>query len=296
MKSSNINPVKAYFLTINSKATIQSSHFRLKAFCLFTFSQADFDKCDWSALDYIKILTYMKHQKSLNLAFSSVNVTLSILKSVAMQAWQLSIINIENYMRIKTIRGIKGARVNKGFALSVDDVHLIKRNSDKCKRLVSRRNFAIFAVACGAGLRRVELARLNIENIQDDKLVIIGKNNKERAVYLSPFVKKALNDWLKVLNSEIGALFVRIFASGEMGERVGLLSVHRAIERIQENSGLPRFTTHDLRRTFATTLLDANADKFAVQRLLGHTSLNTTERYDRRGDRAAKAAIELLPF
>ena len=296
MESSKIDPVSAYFLTVNSKSTIQSSIFRLRGFCRFTFDNDDFSNCDWSQLNYIKILTFMKHQQALGLAFSSVNVSLSILKSVAQQAWKLGVIDIDCYMRIKTTKGIKGTRVNKGISLSVDDVNAIKKRCDNCGNKTDIRNFAIFALACGAGLRRIELARLNIENIQDDKLLIVGKNNKERVVYLSKFVKNALKKWFDIQKKESGALFVRIFASGELGKRVGILSIHRAIERIQKDSNLPRFTTHDLRRTFATTLLDANADKFAVQRLLGHSSLNTTERYDKRGERAAKAAIELLPF
>ena len=215
MRNTQINPVDAYFLTINSKATIQSSFFRLRAFCLFTFNNSDFDLCNWSDFSYIKVLSFKQHQRELGLAFSSINVTLSILKSVALQAWQLN---------------------------------------------------------------------------------IVGKGNKERTIYLRPFVQAALKSWLAINDNESGALFVRIFSGGKLGNRLGVLSIHRAIERIQSNTDLERFTTHDLRRTFTTTLLDANADKFAVQRLLGHSSLVTTERYDKRGERAAKAAIELLPY
>jgi integrase len=62
------------------------------------------------------------------------------------------------------------------------------------------------------------------------------------------------------------------------------------------NVKIKHFTMHDLRRTFATVLLDVGADKFAVQRLMGHSSLVTTELYDRRGEKAAIDAIKLLPF
>ncbi len=296
MESSKINPVSAYFLTINSASTIQSSIFRLRSFCQFTFNEVDFNQCDWNGLSYINVLSYMQHQRESGLAYSSINVTLSILKSVALQAWQLSVINIDEYMRIKTTKGLRGARVDAGRSLSVNEIQNIKKKCTSSDDKTAKRNFAIFALGCGAGLRRIELSRLDIENIHDDKLQVIGKGNKERVVYLNPFTQKAVKNWLDVRDSDSGALFVRIFANNKVGKRIGVLSIHRAIEKIQINSRADRFTTHDLRRTFATMLLDANADKFAVQRLLGHSSLNTTERYDKRGDRAAKAAIELLPF
>jgi len=296
MEISSINPVNAYLLTIHSPATIESCTSRLRHFCQFAFNNKKFDLCQWVDLNYIDVLGFMQHQRESGLVYASINVSLSIIKNVALQAWQLDIISIEQYMRIKTIKGLKGERIVAGRALSIEEVTRVKQAYNKADTPSKCRNYAIFALAVGTGLRRNEIFTLNIENFTGNKLIVTGKRNKTRTLYLSEFVKKAVDRWLFFHDEESGALFVRIFTSGNFGERIGEQSIHKAIESLQRGFDFDRFTTHDLRRTFATTLLDVGADKFAVQRLMGHSSLNTTELYDRRGEKAAKAAIDLLPF
>jgi site-specific recombinase XerD len=295
MNNPAISPASAYFLTINKSSTMNSSFYRLRNFCRFTFGHEDFDLCEWEYFSYIKILEFMQSQRE-QIAPSSINITLSVLKGVALQAWQLGFINVEEYMRIKTLKKLKSSRVDSGRSLSLDEINHLKRRYSLSSTKTDRRNFAIFAIGVGTGLRRSEISNLNIEQFNSDRITIKGKGDKERVIYLTAFVRKAIERWLKVRRAKKGALFVRVSASDGLGSRLLLQGVHSSIKKIQVDSGLAHFTSHDLRRTFATVLLDVGADKFAVQRLLGHSSLNTTERYDKRGDRAAKAAIELLPF
>jgi len=296
MNNNIISPADAYFLTINSIATKDSSFYRLRNFCMFTFNTPDFDLCKWGDLTYIKVLDFMCHQQKKELSFSSINVGLSLLKGVALHAWQLEVISIESYMRIKAIKKLKTSKLSSGRALSLEEIEILKQKHERATSVIEIRDFAVFALAVGTGLRRHELSKLDIEQFNSDKLIITGKGNKDRVVYLTPFVIKSVKRWLSVRNASKGALFARIFRDDTFGKRLQIQGIHGSIRKTQLNSGVAHFTTHDLRRTFATTLLDVGADKFAVQRLMGHELLSTTERYDKRGDRAAKAAIDLLPF
>lgn len=290
------NPVVAYFLTLTSKATVESYRFRLRSFCTFTFDQSDFDACDWRTLNYISVLQFIQFQLSRDRAHTTINVTLSALKSVALHAWQLEYISTDEYLRIKNIKNLKGTRLAAGRTLSIEEVSSLKGFFLSDDSPIKCRDYAMFALAAGAGLRRRELMLLDIEHINDERVIVHGKGNKVRTIFLTNFVRSAITRWFLIMNRATGPLFVRVLNSHITHRRIGVLSIHRTMERAVRLSGSARFTTHDLRRTFATTLLDVGADKFAVKQLMGHSSLSTTEIYDRRGDKAGKAAIELLPF
>lgn len=296
MNNAITNPVSAYFLSLNSKTTIDSSMFRLRVFCRYAFNTDNFDNCDWHKLTYVTVLEFMQYQQAEGLAHTSINVTLSTIKSVALQAWQLGFIDINEYMRIKSIKNKKGVRADTGRALSFSEIHDLKQHFLSCNSHDMRRNYAIFALACGAGLRRRELSLLNISDIKNGAVTVHGKGNKVRTVYLNDFVIAAVNRWLDVHQGTSKALFVRIFVNGRQGKRLSILSIHRAMEKVVAAASCERFTTHDLRRTFATRLLDLGADMFVVQRLLGHTSINTTEKYDKRGEAALRDTVSLLRF
>jgi len=291
-----LNPVTVYFLNLNSTTTINSYKFRIRGFCLFAFNVKDYLACDWSKLNYIKVLEFLYIQKELNRAHTSINVTLSAIKSVAFHAWQLNIISTDEYLRIKNIKCIKGQRLAAGRTLTLDEITKLRDFFISSNDVMMKRNYALFALACGAGLRRRELMHLNIEHILEDRIIVHGKGNKVREVFLSEFTKSAVVQWISELNNEKGALFMSVRNLNKEKNRISISGIRDAMLRIIKDSKCEHFTTHDLRRTFATILLDVGADKFAVQRLMGHSSLTTLEIYDRRGEKAAIDAIKLLPF
>ena len=108
--------------------------------------------------------------------------------------------------------------------------------------------------------------------------------------------KAALDAWLAVRGAEPGPLFWpaagrgRALVNGRMSDQAILLVLRK---RAKEAKVAP-FTPHDLRRTFIGDLLDAGADMAVVQRLAGHASVQTTARYDRRGEETKRRAAELL--
>jgi len=97
MENDFTNPVTVYFLSLNSITTINSYTFRIRGFCEFSFGIKDFLACDWSQLSYIKVLEFLSYQKKLDRAHTSINVTLSAIKSVAFHTWQLNKSSTDDY-------------------------------------------------------------------------------------------------------------------------------------------------------------------------------------------------------
>ena len=138
----------------------------------------------------------------------------------------------------------------------------------------------ITAVAIGGGLRRAELARLELEHYRDGVVTVHkGKRNKTRVVPLPQGAQAALNDWIAVRGDWPGPIFTRILR-GDHIQRVGLTAhaIQLIIDARRQAANVAPFTPHDLRRTFAGDLLDANVDISTVQKLLGHSSPATTRR------------------
>jgi integrase len=207
------------------------------------------------------------------------------------------IIDSITYSSIKSIKKYRGSPIDSGRALSLSEIKKVKEHFSKARNGRELRNYAIFALSVGCGLRRAEISSVNIEHINGRKIQVKGKGNKSRVTYLSNFTFEAITAWKNQLSQKKGALFVHITKGDRIKlERLGIKGIHHAIKSIQETCKLKSFTTHDLRRTFATTLLYANTDIFTVQDLLGHSDPMTTKRYDKRGEQGKIKAINSLPF
>lgn len=143
----------------------------------------------------------------------------------------------------------------------------------------ARRDVAVLTLLYGAGLRISEALGLKrSEAPQGDVIAITGKGRKDRVVPVLPAVRRAIDDYLAACPYSLpanGPLFV--------GARGGPLSprlVQRQMEGLRNALGLPDTATpHALRHSFATHLLAGGGDLRAIQELLGHTSLSTTQRY-----------------
>lgn len=285
------NPVDAYFLTI-SQSSLESYFFRIREFCRVTLGNADFDLCDWSEFRYTDLLKYIQYKQLQDVSYSSINTSIAIIKSVALHAWQLNLISIDEFTKIKYVKKLRGYKLPSGRVLNLDEIQIIKRHYFERTSEIDIRDFAIFALGVGAGLRRKEITLLKIEDIKKNNLLINGKGNKQRLVPLTMFVKLAIKRWLDIRRAKRGTLFV----SSSSGKGISIQVVHRSCRRIVKKTRGKEFTAHDLRRTFATILLDNGADIYAVQMLLGHSNPSTTRKYDRRGEKIKAAAVELLPF
>src|SRR5262249_46465524 len=122
-----------------------------------------------------------------------------------------------------------------------------------------------------------------------------GKGNKDRMAYLITGADKLIEDWLSVRGAEPGSLFVRIDKGNKITTaRLTDQAVMVIMRRRALSAGVDAFSPHDLRRTFISDLLDGGADISTVQQLAGHANVQTTARYDRRGEAVKKRAAGLL--
>ncbi len=147
------------------------------------------------------------------------------------------------------------------------------------KEWQGRRDTAVLTLLYGCGLRISEALSLNIEDLGDnDFLRILGKGNKERLVPLLPAVRAAIQSYLELCPYRARKGDPLFF--GARGDRLSPRMVQRSLEKIRKYLGLAdTLTPHALRHSFATHLLAAGTNLRAIQELLGHASLTTTQRY-----------------
>ena len=147
--------------------------------------------------------------------------------------------------------------------------------------LQAARDVALFTLLYGAGLRIAEALALNIRDAPlpgtDTSLRITGKGGKERIVPILPIIRDAMAAWLP---HRAGAAPEAPLFIGARGQRLDPAVAQRSIREYRRLAGLPEHATpHALRHSFATHLLGGGADLRAIQELLGHASLSTTQRY-----------------
>ena len=151
---------------------------------------------------------------------------------------------------------------------------------------IGKRDAAILLLLYGCGLRIGEAIGLNRRDIplsgEATTLTVTGKGNKTRVVPLLPQIREAVRDYLAVCPwiSRGGGTGGDPLFVGAKGKRLNARLIQKAMQHLRLALGLPETATpHALRHSFATHLLGAGADLRAIQELLGHSSLSTTQRY-----------------
>jgi integrase/recombinase XerC len=143
------------------------------------------------------------------------------------------------------------------------------------------RDVAILETLYATGLRVSELAGLDLDDLDraERTVRVLGKGRKERIVPFGSHAARALERWLGERGEADGAVF-----TNARGGRLTVRSVHTIVRRSARAAGITRrVSPHTLRHTFATHLLDGGADLRAIQELLGHSRLSTTQRYTHVG-------------
>ncbi len=155
---------------------------------------------------------------------------------------------------------------------------LLEYSSEQISPILERRDKAILEVLYSTGMRVFELVNARMEDLSADLSVIkvLGKRRKERFVYLGEEAKKALQGYLEVRsNGGDSEIFLN-----QRGKKLTTRGVRYILNERRRRMGFQKkVTPHKFRHTFATDLLDAGADIRAVQELLGHNSLSSTQVY-----------------
>jgi integrase/recombinase XerC len=233
---------------------------------------------------------------------STVNSTLAAFKGVARAAADIGQITADEFQKIDRLSNIRGSRVSHGRALSSQELEALIGVCERDSSNAGVRDAAIIGLAYCAGLRRGECPGLKLHDYsqQTRALYVKGKGDKERVVYLEDAgAVRALHDWLKLRGREPGPLLFALSKSGKIIPRIITdQSVYNVIKKRASEAGIGSITPHDLRRTFATNLLEAGADHAAVRDLLGHASIATTNTYTRSREQTKRraAALATLPY
>ena len=160
-----------------------------------------------------------------------------------------------------------------------------------------KRDYAILMLFLNCGIRRSELVGLNISDVYEDRIRVVGKGNKERFVYFGTPCRNAIDAYLPERNKKVLTDNRALFGSRN-GNRISVEAVHRLIKKYLLAAGLDvtQFSAHKLRHTAATMMLSGGVDVKTVQEVLGHENLNTTQIYTHIENTELKIAAEANPL
>ena len=160
-----------------------------------------------------------------------------------------------------------------------------------------KRDYAILMLFLNCGIRRSELVGLNISDVYEDRIRVIGKGNKERIVYFGKACRKAIDSYIEERNKKVLTDNRALFGSRN-GNRISVTAVHRLVDKALLQAGLDptQFSAHKLRHTAATMMLSGGVDVKTVQEVLGHENLNTTQIYTHIESTELKIAAEANPI
>ena len=159
------------------------------------------------------------------------------------------------------------------------------------------RDYCILTLFLNCGLRISELVGLNLSDIQDDALRVLGKGNKVRIIYLNDACQDAIAKYLAVRRPITGRDANALFLSSQ-NERISRATVHAMVKKRLGQAGIDpaEYSSHKLRHTAATLMLQNGVDVRAVQEVLGHDHLNTTEIYTHIDNESLRVAAKANPL
>ena len=159
------------------------------------------------------------------------------------------------------------------------------------------RDYAILMLFLNCGIRRSELVGLNLTDVYEDRIRVVGKGNKERFVYFGSACRKAIDAYLPERNKKVLSDNRALFGSRD-NNRISVSAVHRLVKKALLQAGLDstQFSAHKLRHTAATMMLSGGVDVKTVQEVLGHENLNTTQIYTHIENSELKIAAEANPL
>ncbi|MBP6082134.1 MAG: site-specific integrase [Providencia sp.] len=293
------NPATSYLLRLRSKQSQKTMRSCLSS-VVKMFRGEDPFTFDWSIMDRDSVQLVLQKLILEKKTPNSINLILSAIKGVTEEARASRIIDSDTYQDIRSIRRIRGNRVGRGRSLSSSEITAIYQHLDCLNSAVSIRDAAIVSIMLGCGLRRAEVTLLDIKDINFDNnaVNIMGKGNKERTNFMPNDTLRRTRLWIETVRGDhAGAVFTRIRKNDDVTcDRITTDGLRYLIDKLVKESELESFTPHDCRRTYATKLLDLGEDLLTVREAMGHSSVATTQRYDKRGVTRLEAAARNLQY
>ncbi|MFZ0276308.1 MAG: tyrosine-type recombinase/integrase [Candidatus Sulfotelmatobacter sp.] len=236
------------------------------------------------AFNRIVVVRYRMYLESRHLAANTINQQLAAVRRLAHEAADAGLLSPELAAGISRVKGVKQLGFRSGNWLSTE------QSSDVLKRaggdsMRAKRDYAMLAILFGCGFRRSELVGLDVDDIQMRQghwavVDLIGKGGHIRTVPIPQWVKAALNQWTAAAGVTEGKIFRAVAGTGKVwGKGISQNVVWYVVRSCCERAGLEHIAPHDLRRTCAKLCHDSGGELEQIQFLLGHASVQTTERY-----------------
>ncbi len=212
-----------------------------------------------------------------------------------------------NLIEINPAQNLETPKLDKRLPkyLSLEDSQKLLNVTSNEDNRNYKRDYAIITLFLNCGMRLSELVGININDIDfsDCKMTVIGKGNKERDVYLNKACMRAINDYIDVrpkdgIKTDKKNSKQALFLS-ERKERISNRTVQYIVEKELLSAGLDtkKYSVHKLRHTAATLMYQyGNVDIRALQEVLGHESISTTEIYTHVANQQARNAVESNPL
>jgi site-specific recombinase XerD len=229
------------------------------------------------------VQAYRAALEAAGLAASSINVRISAIRKLAVEAADNGLLAPDLAMAISRVRGAKRRGVRTGNWLTLDQAERLLELPDE-KTNKGKRDRAMLALLVGCGLRRQELTGLRIEDIQqrDSRWCIVdlaGKGNRIRTIPMPHWAKTAVDAWLAVAGFREGLVLGAVNKSDRItGQGMSAQSIYEMVDAYGRELGVS-LAPHDVRRTFAKLAHKGRAPLEQIQIALGHASIQTTERY-----------------
>src|SRR6201984_1430487 len=232
----------------------------------------------------IVVVRYRMHPESRGLAANTINQQLAAVRRLAHEAADSGLLSPELAAGISRGKGGKQLGCRSGNWLSAEQSSEVLKHAGE-DTMRAKRDYAMLAMLFGCGFRRSELVGLELDDIQMRQghwavVDLIGKGGHIRTVPIPHWVTAALDQWTRSANVTEGKILRAVARLGKVwGRGISQNVVWYVVRTCCQRAGLERIAPHDLRRTCAKLCHDRGGELEQIQFLLGHASVQTTERY-----------------
>jgi site-specific recombinase XerD len=264
--------------TLGSPASERSYRFAIDDFIAWYCSEPRL------AFNKTVVLRYRLQLEARHLSASTINVRLAAVRRLAYEAADSGLLSPELAASIRRVKGPKKLGVRLGNWLTAQQGKALL-SIPAGGSIRGKRDFAMLALLLGCGLRRSELVHLTMEHLQQREehwaiIDLVGKGGHVRTVPIPAWVKAAIDVWSTAANITSGTLFRCVNKTGSIwGRGISEKVVWYMVREYASKARIERLAPHDLRRTCARLCHEAGGELEQIQFLLGHVSVQTTERY-----------------
>src|ERR1700720_246875 len=232
-------------------------------------------------------------------ASTTINLRLAAVWRLAYEAADCGLLSADLAAGIRRVKGVKKLGVRLGNWLTAEQGQALWQAPDR-ERLKGKRDRALLALLLACGLRRHEAVALTLDHLQQREehwaiVDLMGKGGHVRTVPVPDWVRTELDDWLAAAAIDRGRMFRRVNKVGRTwGDGMTVKAVWHIVRESAKRIGVAKLAPHDLRRTCARLCHASGGELEQIQFLLGHVSVQTTERYLGCKQRIRSAVIDRI--